>query len=74
MERDFVEKEFDFRLATKPRGFQSGKGLHVVKRDINFSKKRRKIFIPFCHVRGLLFTERTLWSEGGQSWIVVLSH
>ena len=25
MERDFVEKEFDFRLATKPRGFQSGK-------------------------------------------------
>ena len=25
MERNFVEKEIDFRLATKPRGFQSRK-------------------------------------------------
>ena len=73
MERGFVENEFDFRLATKPRGFQSGKRLHVVKKDIHFSKNK-KIFIPFCHVSGLLFTERTLWSEKGQSLIVVLSH
>ena len=42
MERDFVENEFDFRLATKPRGFQPGKRLHVVKRDIHFSQKKRK--------------------------------
>ena len=34
METDFAEKDFDFRLATKPRGFQSVEGLHVVKRDI----------------------------------------
>ena len=33
-----------------------------------------KISIPFCQVSGLLFTERTLWSEKGQSLIVVLSH
>ena len=70
---DFVEKEFDFRLATKPRGFQSGKRLHVVKRDIHFSKIK-KIVIPFCHVSGLFCTERTLWSEKGQSLIVVLSY
>ena len=74
VERDFIEKEFDFRLATKPRGFQSGKGFHVVKRDIHFSKKKKKNVIPFCLVSGLLFTERTLWSEKGQSLIVVLSH